>query len=105
MCFLFPLPFKTVFMVGCTHLVGLLADGPTKKKANYEVTKFNFDVLSGAISLVCRYHNRVNLPLNGICVANHTSPVDALVLAVDNTYDLVSLVRYSLALYIFTRVK
>lgn len=49
-----------------------------------------FQVLSSALSSVIRYHNRENLPRHGICVANHTSPIDVLVLACDNCYALVS---------------
>lgn len=50
-----------------------------------------FDFLSNAISAVVYYHNAENRPVNGICVANHTSPIDALVLMCDNCYSLVSL--------------
>lgn len=49
-----------------------------------------FDFLSNAISAVVFYHNPENRPVNGICVANHTSPIDALVLMCDNCYSLVS---------------
>lgn len=49
-----------------------------------------FDFLSNAISSVVFYHNPENRPVNGICVANHTSPIDALVLMCDNCYSLVS---------------
>lgn len=49
-----------------------------------------FDFLSNAISAVVYYHNPENRPVNGICVANHTSPIDALVLMCDNCYSLVS---------------
>lgn len=49
-----------------------------------------FDFLSNAISSVVYYHNVENRPENGICVANHTSPIDALVLMCDNCYSLVS---------------
>ena len=35
------------------------------------------------------YHNIENRPKNGICVANHTSPIDVMVLGADNAYALV----------------
>lgn len=54
-----------------------------------------FDFLSNAISAVVYYHNAENRPVNGICVANHTSPIDALVLMCDNCYSLVSLYGFS----------
>lgn len=49
-----------------------------------------FEFLANAISSVVNYHNPENRPVNGICVANHTSPIDALVLMCDNCYSLVS---------------
>ena len=39
---------------------------------------------------VITYHNPENKPKGGICVANHTSPIDVLLLACDNVYALVS---------------
>ena len=47
-------------------------------------------ILGGAISAVITYHNPENMPKDGICVANHTSPIDVLILACDNAYALVS---------------
>lgn len=41
-------------------------------------------------SAVITYHDRENrAPGNGICVANHTSPIDCIVLANDNCYSMV----------------
>ena len=48
-----------------------------------------WQVLGGALSAVIRYHHVENKPKAGICVANHTSPIDVLVLACDNAYALV----------------
>lgn len=48
-----------------------------------------FGILSAALSSVITYHNKENIPLNGICVANHTSPIDVLVLMCDNCYSLI----------------
>ncbi|XP_039228519.1 glycerol-3-phosphate acyltransferase 3-like isoform X4 [Drosophila yakuba] len=48
-----------------------------------------FGVLSSAISAVITYHNEDNRPSSGICVANHTSPIDVLVLMCDSTYSLI----------------
>lgn len=50
-----------------------------------------FGVLSSALSSVITYHNVENRPKNGICVANHTSPIDVLILMCDNCYSLVGL--------------
>ncbi|XP_042209743.1 glycerol-3-phosphate acyltransferase 3-like isoform X4 [Homarus americanus] len=78
-----------VVMVACTYFVGCLPESKMKKRLNNCISVFCFDFLSGALSLVCTYHNRENIPLRGICVANHTTPIDVLVLACDNTYDMV----------------
>ncbi|KAK3864032.1 hypothetical protein Pcinc_030246 [Petrolisthes cinctipes] len=78
-----------VVMVTCTYVVGCLPESKTKRKLNSSVSVFCFDFLSGALSLVCTYHNQENVPRRGICVANHTTPIDVLVLACDNTYDMV----------------
>lgn len=77
-------------MVISTYVVGCLPNSSYKKSLNKRLSMFCFDFLTGALSLVCRYHNRENVPQRGICVANHTSPMDVLVLACDNTYDMVS---------------
>ncbi|XP_050725865.1 glycerol-3-phosphate acyltransferase 3-like isoform X4 [Eriocheir sinensis] len=78
-----------VVMVACTYVVGCLPESKTKRRLNSSVSVFCFDFLSGALSLVCTYHNKENVPRRGICVANHTTPIDVLVLACDNTYDMV----------------
>lgn len=49
-----------------------------------------FGVLASSLSASVAYHNIENRPASGICVANHTSPIDALVLMCDNCYSLVS---------------
>ena len=48
-------------------------------------------MLGGALSAVVTYHDTENRPKGGICVANHTTPIDVLILACDNAYSLVSL--------------
>lgn len=93
-CLLLPLrililTIGIVVMVACTYFVGCLPESKMKKRLNSCVSVFCFDFLSGALSLVCTYHNKENIPRRGICVANHTTPIDVLVLACDNTYDMV----------------
>ena len=51
-------------------------------------------VLGGAISAVITYHNIENRPKTGICVANHTSPIDVMVLGADNAYALVKKILF-----------
>ncbi|XP_026318333.1 glycerol-3-phosphate acyltransferase 4 isoform X5 [Hyposmocoma kahamanoa] len=94
--YMFLLPLRIfIFFVGvwwllvCTACVGTLPDGPFKQKINYGVSIMCFNFLSRCLSMVITYHNTHNKPKNGICVANHTSPIDALVLMCDNCYSLI----------------
>ena len=91
-------------------IIGPVRDGPFKRWLNHQVTTSCFQVfkilvsflrgkfypllyvqvLGGAISAVITYHGVENRPKGGICVANHTSPIDVLCLACDNAYALMS---------------
>ncbi|XP_032307186.1 glycerol-3-phosphate acyltransferase 4 isoform X3 [Drosophila ananassae] len=77
-----------VWLTVCTAAVGYLKDGPYKRQVVNKVLSMCFGVLSSAISAVITYHNEENRPSSGICVANHTSPIDVLVLMCDSTYSL-----------------
>jgi hypothetical protein len=57
---------------------------------SFQVYTSCFQILGGSLSVVINYHNPENKPKQGICVANHTSPIDVLILACDNAYALVS---------------
>uniref|UniRef100_A0AAQ5XZ75 Phospholipid/glycerol acyltransferase domain-containing protein n=1 Tax=Amphiprion ocellaris TaxID=80972 RepID=A0AAQ5XZ75_AMPOC len=47
-----------------------------------------------ALTAIITYHNRENKPKNGgICVANHTTPIDVIILANDGCYSLVGQVH------------
>ena len=70
--------------------VGYLPNGNLKKSLHYHVYTTCFQILGGSLSAVITYHNEENKPKGGICVANHTSPIDVLILACDNAYALVS---------------
>ncbi|XP_060523489.1 glycerol-3-phosphate acyltransferase 3-like isoform X2 [Cylas formicarius] len=73
----------------CTALVGYIPNRETKQLVNRGVSIMCFGILSRAISSVVTYHNEENKPKNGICVANHTSPIDVLILMCDNCYSLI----------------
>ncbi|XP_063909479.1 glycerol-3-phosphate acyltransferase 3 isoform X2 [Zophobas morio] len=73
----------------CTALVGYVKEGDFKQKLNKYVSVMCFGILSNAISSVITYHNEENKPKSGICVANHTSPIDVLILMCDNCYSLI----------------
>jgi hypothetical protein len=89
----------------CTGIVGYVREGKFKRWLNYHVSIMCFGVLSSALSAVITYHNPENRPKCGICVANHTSPIDVLVLACDNSYALVGFgvllnIKYCVVLYL-----
>merc|ERR1719187_1794305 len=69
--------------------IGRLREGPLKQKLYYFAYTTCFQILGGSLSAVITYHQPQNKPKNGICVANHTSPIDVLILACDNAYDLI----------------
>ncbi|KAJ8970806.1 hypothetical protein NQ314_001019 [Rhamnusium bicolor] len=73
----------------CTALVGYVKPSDFKQRLNRYVSIMCFGILSRAISSVVTYHNEENKPKNGICVANHTSPIDVLILMCDNCYSLI----------------
>ena len=77
-------------MAVCMFFVGQLPEGDFKKWLHHQVFTNCFQILGGALSAVITYHNEENkAPGSGICVANHTSPIDVLILACDNAYALV----------------
>jgi len=77
--------WMTVSMV----CVAAFPQGPRKRWLNHQVFTSCFQVLGGALSAVVIYHDTENRPKSGICVANHTSPIDVLILACDNAYALI----------------
>ncbi|KAK0157603.1 hypothetical protein PV328_011323 [Microctonus aethiopoides] len=93
-CFLLPLRIFICFigvmwLTMCTAVVGYVPEGNFKRWLNYNVSIMCFALLSGALSSVITYHNTEYRPMRGICVANHTSPIDVLVLMCDNCYSLI----------------
>ncbi|XP_020283336.1 glycerol-3-phosphate acyltransferase 4 isoform X2 [Pseudomyrmex gracilis] len=78
-----------MWLTVCTAVVGYVPEGSFKRWLNYKVSIMCFAVLSSALSSVITYHNSENRPVRGICVANHTSPIDVLVLMCDNCYSLI----------------
>ncbi|XP_042860926.1 glycerol-3-phosphate acyltransferase 3-like [Penaeus japonicus] len=69
--------------------VGIFPEGRLKRWMNGKLLVFCFDFIAGALSLVATFYNEENKPKNGIAVANHTSPIDSLILATNNCYDMV----------------
>ena len=78
-------------MVTLTILVGLIPEGKFRRMAGHRVLITSFRVLCRAVSGVITFHNRHNRPqTDGICVANHTTPIDILILACDGCFSYVS---------------
>lgn len=51
----------------------------------------SFRILARSLTCLVKVHNKQHRPTGGsICVANHTTPYDVVVLSIDNNYSLVS---------------
>ena len=106
---LFPLRI-CIFVVGlliyvtCSILVSFIPNDSLKRKINKRMTTACFDYTGGCLSLVATFHDTENKPEAGIVVANHTSPIDAIILATDNFYDMVSFCAVDIYVIIFLSV-
>ncbi|VDM48613.1 unnamed protein product [Toxocara canis] len=79
-----------VFMVVSTAVIGLLPSGPLKRRLNEQCMLCCHRVLARSLSAVIYFHNEQNKARSaGICVANHTSPIDVMILGTDNAYALI----------------
>ncbi|KAF8767367.1 Glycerol-3-phosphate acyltransferase 3 like protein [Argiope bruennichi] len=82
--------FGVCWLLLFTFLVGCLPDSRFKRWLYWHGSILCFRVFACACSAVVTYHNKENRAVNGgICVANHTSPIDVVILANDNSYALV----------------
>lgn len=77
------------YIIAWTAIIGFLPSSEFKRKTTKRILIHCFEFLSSALSTVINYHNLENRPVNGICVANHTSPIDVLMLMCDNCYSLI----------------
>lgn len=79
-----------IFLVICTAGIGIIPDGALKKKLNEKCMLCCHRIISRSLSAVVVFHNQENkAKTGGICVANHTSPIDVVILGTDNVYALV----------------
>ncbi|XP_060635281.2 glycerol-3-phosphate acyltransferase 3 [Anolis sagrei] len=77
-------------MIVGTTLVGQLPNGETKDWLSDLVHLTSSRILVRALSGNIYYHNKENKPQKGgICVANHTSPIDVVILTNDGCYAMV----------------
>ncbi|XP_043657852.1 glycerol-3-phosphate acyltransferase 3 [Drosophila teissieri] len=89
------LPIRTIacwlclFMIsGVSMLLGHLPDWCFKKKLVELVLRQCFRITAACLPMIRRFHNTEYRPTKGICVCNHTSPLDVLVLMCDANYSL-----------------
>jgi glycerol-3-phosphate O-acyltransferase 3/4 len=90
-------PFRLIlFILACFYtfvsafLIGLINDGPFKRWLNWYASLFLHRILSRVFSAIITFHNREHKAKSGsICVANHTSPIDVIILSTDNCYAMI----------------
>ncbi|KAK1884631.1 Glycerol-3-phosphate acyltransferase 3 [Dissostichus eleginoides] len=95
------LPFRvTLVVIGLswlvigTVLVGLLPESSVKNWLSELVHLTCYRVCARGLSATILYHNKENRPQKGgICVANHTTPIDIVILANDGCYAMVGQVH------------
>uniref|UniRef100_A0A3Q3N0D5 Glycerol-3-phosphate acyltransferase 4 n=1 Tax=Labrus bergylta TaxID=56723 RepID=A0A3Q3N0D5_9LABR len=73
-----------------TSLVGFLPSRELRFFLSEKIHLLCYRFCVRALTAVITYHNRQNKPQNGsICVANHTTPIDVIILANDGCYSMV----------------
>ncbi|XP_051525331.1 glycerol-3-phosphate acyltransferase 4-like [Myxocyprinus asiaticus] len=77
-------------LVVFTTIIGLLPNGRMKNVLSEKVHLMCYRICVRALTAIITYHHSENKPKNGgICVANHTSPIDVIILASDGYYAMV----------------
>ncbi|KAL4004553.1 protocadherin gamma subfamily C [Sarotherodon galilaeus] len=73
-----------------TTLVGFFPNAALRSYLSEKVHMMGYRMCVSSLTAIITYHNRENKPKNGaICVANHTTPIDVIILASDRCYSLV----------------
>jgi glycerol-3-phosphate O-acyltransferase 3/4 len=81
---------QTVWVVVAMLVVGLVPAGRTKQWLYRRAYNITFRILARSLSAIITVHNKPNME-GGVCVANHTSPIDVVMLSTENCFALVSL--------------
>ncbi|KAI6201954.1 Phospholipid glycerol acyltransferase domain containing protein [Aphelenchoides besseyi] len=76
-------------LIGISLLIGSIPNEEYRIIANQHAMLCFFRILSRAFSSIIKFHNTENRPKSGIVVANHTSPIDVMVLSCDNCYAMI----------------
>ncbi|XP_020780978.1 glycerol-3-phosphate acyltransferase 4-like [Boleophthalmus pectinirostris] len=83
-----------ILLIVLTTLVGFLPEGQLRSRLSEKVHLMCYRIFVRALTAIITYHNQENKPRNGgICVANHTTPIDVIILANDGCYSLVGQVH------------
>ncbi|XP_076875994.1 glycerol-3-phosphate acyltransferase 4 [Brachyhypopomus gauderio] len=81
-------------LVVLTSIIGLLPNGWIKSFLSEKAHLMCYRICVRALTAIITYHDSENKPKNGgICVANHTSPIDVIILASDGCYAMVGQVH------------
>uniref|UniRef100_A0A5S6N683 Lissencephaly-1 homolog n=1 Tax=Xenopus tropicalis TaxID=8364 RepID=A0A5S6N683_XENTR len=79
----------SLLVIGTT-VVGFLPNGRFKEFLSKHVHLMCYRICVRALTAIITYHGSENRPRKGgICVANHTSPIDVIILASDGYYAMV----------------
>lgn len=74
-----------------TFIVGCVPNGAFKRWLNHWAYTATFRILARSLSVVLTFHNPEYQPRGaGICVANHTTPVDVVIVSTESCFSLVS---------------
>ncbi|XP_074546146.1 glycerol-3-phosphate acyltransferase 4 isoform X2 [Halichoeres trimaculatus] len=80
-----------------TTLVGLLPSRDVRSFLSEKIHLLCYRICVRALTAIITYHNRENKPKNGgICVANHTTPIDVIILANDGCYSMIGQIHRGL---------
>ncbi|KAI3380822.1 hypothetical protein SNEBB_002345 [Seison nebaliae] len=95
--YLILLPFRMVmfiisvsWLIITTTLIGYIPHGRLKQNFFWIVSLTIHRLLARVFTAIITHHNKENrAKSDGICVANHTSPIDVIILSTENCYALV----------------
>nr|XP_040054097.1 glycerol-3-phosphate acyltransferase 4-like isoform X2 [Gasterosteus aculeatus aculeatus]XP_040054098.1 glycerol-3-phosphate acyltransferase 4-like isoform X2 [Gasterosteus aculeatus aculeatus] len=77
-----------------TTLVGFLPNKELRFYLSEKVHLMCYRICVKSLTAIITYHNRENKPkTGGICVSNHTTPIDVIILANDGCYSMVGQVH------------
>ncbi|KAK5878935.1 hypothetical protein CesoFtcFv8_024294 [Champsocephalus esox] len=81
-------------LVVLTTLLGFLPNRELRFSLSEKIHLMCHRICVRALTAIITYHNRENKPKNGgICVSNHTTPIDVIILANDGCYSMVGQVH------------